>query len=308
MIRIALIGCGYWGSRVLKEILGAPGIELAAVYDANPVKLERLRGLYADSFSFADSYQEILEDASIDAVALAVSTGAHFEAAERALAAGKHIFIEKPFTEKLAQAEQLYELAKKRGCLIHVDHIMIYHPAIRKMKELLVKKYLGELRYMEMRRTSFGGARADVSVLQDLSVHDISIIDYLTDGAEPLSVCSLDEMLGFSQPSVAFMLLKYGSFSAALTASWVSPVKERRIILGGTDKTLVFDELAVPDKLMIYDSKAPENMRPDSIEIIQLDEGNALYNSLEHFRECAESGMDSLTGAASAVRVMKILE
>lgn len=308
MIRIALIGCGYWGSRVLKVILGAPGIELAAVYDADPVKLERLRGLYADSFSFADSYQEILEDASIDAVALAVSTGAHFEAAERALAAGKHIFIEKPFTEKLAQAEQLYELAKKRGCLIHVDHIMIYHPAIRKMKELLVKKYLGELRYMEMRRTSFGGARADVSVLQDLSVHDISIIDYLTDGAEPLSVCSLDEMLGFSQPSVAFMLLKYGSFSAALTASWVSPVKERRIILGGTDKTLVFDELAAPDKLMIYDSKDPENMRPDSIEIIQLDEGNALYNSLEHFRECAESGMDSLTGAASAVRVMKILE
>ena len=302
MIRIALAGCGYWGSRVIPAILRTPGLELAAVYDKDPERLGQLRRTYGDSLTFADSYQEILEDASIDAVVLTVSTGAHFVTAEQALAAGKHIFIEKPFTETLAQAERLYALAREKDRRIHVDHIMIYHPAVQKMKELLQKGYPGEIRYMEMRRTSFGGARADVSVLRDLSVHDLSIIDYLTDGAEPVEVCSMGEKLGFPHTSIAFMLLKYPGFTAELAASWVSPVKERRIVLGGTDKTLIFDEVAAPDKLMIYDHKDP-----DHPSIIQLEEGNALENSLSQFRACAESGTDSLTDAASAVRIMKIL-
>lgn len=302
MIRIALIGYGYWGSRVLDMILRTPGIELAAVYDKDPKRLEEVQHSYADSFSCADSYQELLQDASIDAVALTVPTGAHFEMAQQALAAGKHIFIEKPFTETLAQAECLYELAKEKDCRIHVDHIMIYHPAVQKMKELLETGCLGEIRYMEMRRTSFGGARAGVSVLQDLSIHDLSIIDYLTDGAEPEAVCSLGETLRFLQPSIAFTLLKYRGFSAELTASWVSPVKERRIILGGTEKTLVFDEILASNQLMLYDNHDSEDLR-----ILQLEDGNALENSLASFCACIESKANSLTDAASAVRMIKIL-
>jgi predicted dehydrogenase len=302
MIRIALIGCGYWGSTVLKAILRTPGLELAAVYDRNPKQLETLRRIYGDSFSYADNYQELLEDKSIDALALTVSTGAHFHMAEQALAARKHIFIEKPFTETLAQAEKLYKQAKENGCIIHVDHIMLYHPAIRKMKKLLDSGSLGELRYMEMRRTSFGGARADVTVLQDLAVHDLSIIDYLTDGEEPVSVHSLGEKLGYPHTSIAFTLLKYPGFSAELTSSWVSPVKERKICLGGTEKNLVFDEISAPDKLRVY-----HNSDPDDPRIIQLEAGNALHNSVEHFCECIESGVDSLTDGASAVRIMRIL-
>ena len=302
MIRIALIGCGYWGSRVLNAILRTPGIELAAVYDKNPKRLEQVQPAHADFFSCADHYQALLEDASIDAVALTVPTGAHFEMAQQALTAGKHVFIEKPFTETLAQAERLYELAKENNCRIHVDHIMIYHPAVKKMKELVENKSLGEIRYMEMRRTSFGGARADISVLQDLSVHDLSIIDYLTDGAEPEAVYSLGGTLEFPHPSVAFTLLKYRGFSAELTASWVSPVKERKMVLGGTEKALIFDEIMAPDQLMMYDNHDPEDRR-----ILQLEEGNALDNSLASFCAGVESGTNSLTDAASAVRVMKIL-
>jgi predicted dehydrogenase len=302
MIRIALAGCGYWGNIVLKAILRSSGIELASVYDKNPKQLEKVRHAYGDSFSYADSYEEVLENESIDAVALTVSTGAHFEMAEKALSAGKHIFIEKPFTRTLEQAERLYALAKEKGCIIHVDHIMLYHPAIRKMKELIDKRNLGDIRYMEMRRTSFGGARADVTVPQDLTVHDFSIIDYLTDGEEPVSVHSLGEKLGYSHTSIAFTLLKYRGFSAELTSSWVSPVKERKICIGGTEKTLVFDEISAPDQLLAYN-----NSDPDDLHIIQLEAGNALYNSVEHFCECAESGIDSLTDGASAVRIMKIL-
>ena len=302
MIKITLIGCGYWGSRVLKAILRTPGLELAAVCDKDPKQLEQLRLTYADSLFYADDYQQLLKDPSIDAVALTVPAGAHFKLAEQALAAGKHVFIEKPFTETLAQAERLYELAKEKERRIHVDHIMVYHPAVRKMKELLEENCLGELRYMEMRRSSFGGARSDVSVLQDLGVHDISIIDYLTDGEEPAAVCSLGEKLGFPHPSIAFTLLKYKGFSASLTASWVSPAKERKIILGGTDKTLVFDEISSPDKLMVYDNKDPNDLN-----IVQLEEGNALDNSLAHFCAGVESGTGSLTDAASAVRIIKIL-
>ncbi len=302
MIRTALIGCGYWGNTVLKALWRTSGIELAAVYDRDPKRLEKVRRTYGDSFSYTDNYQKLLEDESIDAVALTVSTGAHFEMARQALAARKHIFIEKPFTETLAQAENLYKLAKENGCIIHVDHLMLYHPAIRKMKELLEKGSLGEIRYMEMRRTSFGGGRADVTVLQDLAVHDLSIIDYLTDGEEPVSVYSLGEKLGYPHTSVAFTLIKYQGFSAELTSSWVSPVKERKICIGGTEKTLVFDEISAPDQLLAYN-----NSDPDDLHIIQLEAGNALYNSVEHFCECAESGIDSLTDGASAVRIMKIL-
>ena len=302
MIRIALAGCGYWGSRVIKVILGTPGIELVSVYDVNGGRLEQLRRSFADAFSYAESYREVLGDASIDAVALITPTGVHFEMAEQALAAGKHVFIEKPFTKTLEQAERLSDIAREKDCRIHVDHLMVYHPAVRKMKELLEKGCLGEIRYIDMRRTSNGGARADVSVISDLSVHDLSIIDYLTDGAEPEKVCSMGEKLGFPHPSVAFTLLKYPGFTAELTASWVSPVKERRITLGGTDKTLVFDEITAPDKLKIYDNKDP-----DDIAVVELEEGNALECSLERFRASVESGTDSLTGAASAVRIMKIL-
>lgn len=302
MIRIALAGCGYWGSRVLGAILRTSGIELASVYDKDPERLEEALCVYGDSLSCACNYQEQLEDASIDAVALAVPAGVHFEMAQQALAAGKHIFIEKPFTETLAQAERLYELAGEKGCRIHVDHIMVYHPAVRKMKELLESGSLGEIRYAEMRRTSFGAARADVSVLLDLSVHDLSIIDYLTDGAEPVEVCSMGEELGFPRPSIAFTLLKYPGFSASLAASWVSPVKERKIVLGGTDKTLVFDEIMAPDKLMMYDNHNPDDPVP-----VPLEEGNALDKSLAQFCACTESGTDSPTDGASAVRIMKIL-
>ena len=302
MIKIALIGCGYWGSRVLPAILRTPGLELAAVYDKDKKRLDQVRLAYGDSFLYADNFQQVVKDPSIDALALTVSTAAHFELADQALAAGKHIFIEKPFTETLAQAEHLYQLAKEKDCRIHVDHIMIYHPAVRKMKELLEEKCLGEIRYMEMRRTSFGGARADISVLQDLCVHDIAIIDYLTDGAEPSQVYYLGEKLGFPHPSIAFMLLKYKGFSADLTASWVSPAKERRIVLGGRDKTLIFDEIKDPGKLMMYDHN-----NPDDLLVIPLEEGNALDSSLSHFCSCVESGTDSLTDARSSVRTIKIL-
>lgn len=302
VIRIALAGYGYWGSRVLKAILRTPGLELVSVYDNDPKRLGELRSNYGDAVSCSCNYHELLDDDSIDAVALVVPAGSHFEMAEQAFAAGKHVFIEKPFTETLEQAERLYEMAKENDCVIHVDHIMIYHPAVQKMKELINDGCLGEIRYMEMRRSSFGGARADVSVLQDLSVHDLSIIDYLTDGAEPSEVCSLGEKLGFPHKSIAFMLLKYPGFSAELTASWVTPVKERRSIIGGTEKTLVFEEIAAPDKLMIYDNNDPNDLR-----IVKLESGNALDNSLAHFCACAESGADSLTGASSAVRIIKIL-
>ena len=303
VIRIALIGCGYWGSRVLKVILRMPGIELVSVYDEDPNRLQQVSHICRDSVDYADSYRRLLEDDSIDAVVLTVPAIAHFELARQALTAGKHVFVEKPFTETLVQAEHLHDLAKEKNLMIHVDHIMVYHPAIQKMKELIETGCIGEIRYMQMDRSSFGGTRSDVGVLQDLGVHDVAIIDYLTGGAEPEEVCSMGEKMAFSHMAIAFTLLKYPGFSAELTTSWISPIKERRVVLGGTDKTLVFDDIAAPDKLMMYDSDDPEDL-----QILQLEEGNALENSLAQFGEVIRSRVSSLTDAASAVRVMKTLE
>ena len=321
MIKIALIGYGYWGPNVARNLYKNKEYDFVAICDKKPDRLELANKVYANAVKYIENHKEIIGDPEIDAVALAVETSAHYALAKEALLAGKHVYVEKPFTDSVKDAEELYEIAKERNLRIHVDHIMVYHPVIRKIKEIIDSGEFGDLLYFYCSRINRGNIKNDVSSMWDLSVHDLSIIDYLTDGKEPVSVKAMGKKMYSQKESTTFLTLDYKDFLANIISSWLSPIKERRLIIAGTKKMLVYDDVDVLNKLIVYDKGFDvENL--DKLEyedfvvktrigdavIPRLEQGDALYNSLEHFRQCIINGRESQTDAPSAIRMLKILE
>lgn len=321
MIKIASIGYGYWGPNVARNLYKNKEYEFVAICDKKPERLDLAKKVYANAVKYIENHREIMEDSEIDAVALAVETSAHYALAKEALLAGKHVYVEKPFTDSVKDAEELYEIAKERNLRIHVDHIMVYHPVIRKIKEIIDSGEFGDLLYFYCSRINLGNIKNDVSSMWDLSVHDLSIIDYLTDGKEPVSVQAMGKKMYSQKESTTFLTLDYEEFLANIISSWLSPIKERRLIIAGTKKMLVYDDVDVLNKLIVYDKGFDvENL--DKLEyedfviktrigdavIPRLEQGDALYNSLEHFRQCMITGSESQTDALSAIRMLRILE
>jgi predicted dehydrogenase len=321
MLKVALIGYGYWGPNVAKQLYRNKNYIFKTICDLRPDRLEKARELYADSIGYTGDYTMVLRDPEIDLVAIAVETSAHYKLAKEALRSGKHIYVEKPFTDNVAQAEELKKLALERKLYIHVDHIMVYHPAVRKIKEIIENGDLGDILYVSCYRQNLGNVKNDVSAMWDLSVHDLSVIDYLTNGAKVRFVKALGEKVYSSRESVTFLSVQYDSFIANITANWISPIKERKMIIAGTRKMLVYDDVDVINKLIVYDKgfdRTPiKDMEYDEFVvksrigdavIPKLEQSDALFNSLDHIRNCIEKGEESLTNADAAIRVIKILE
>lgn len=322
MLKVALIGYGYWGPNVAKNLYRNKQVDFKYICDLRRDRLDLARDLYANEIQYTTNFNEVIADDSIEMVCLAVETSAHFELGRRVINAGKHLYVEKPFTDNVEQAVELKELAAKKGVIIHVDHIMIYHPAIVKIKEIMDAGELGDLIYMDCSRMNLGKVKNDVSAMWDLSVHDLSIIDYLSDGTEVKKVKSIGRIIYSTKPSVTFITADYGSFIANIKANWISPIKERKLIIAGTKKMLVYDDVDVLNKLIVYDKgfdviKASDPMeysefvvktRSGDAVIPQLDVGDALYNSLEHFRQCIVNGRESMSGPDAAIRVLMVLE
>jgi predicted dehydrogenase len=321
MINIALIGYGYWGPNVAKNLYKNKEYNFLAICDQKIDRLEIANKVYANAVNYIENYKEIMENPEIDAVALAVETSAHYQLAKEALLSGKHVYVEKPFTDNVKDAEELLSIAQEKHLKIHVDHIMVYHPVIKKIKEIIDSGDMGELMYFDCSRINLGNIKNDVSSMWDLSVHDLSIIDYLTDGAEPVSVKAMGKKIYSQKESITFLDLDYDKFLANITSSWLSPIKERRIIIAGTKKMLVYDDVDVLNKLIVYDKgfdlQKLEQMEYDEFVIKtrmgdalipKLEQGDALYNSLEHFRQCIVNDTESRTDAKSAIRMLKILE
>lgn len=319
MLKIALIGFGYWGPNIARNIFSNDNMKLEAICDGRIERLDKARELYGKSVKYVKAYDDVLNDNNIEAVAIAVQTSMHYDFCKKALHAGKDVYIEKPFTDNVDDAIELKNLAISKGKIIHVDHIMCYHPVIKKIKELVDNGELGDILYFDCSRINLGQVRNDVNAMWDLSIHDLSIIDYLSNGAEPQVIKAIGEKAYSKYESVTFLNLKYENFLATITASWISPIKERRIIIAGTKKMLVYDDVDVLNKLIVYDKgfdKIDEIEYSDYViktrsgdgYIPKLEQSDALYNSLEHFRNCVEKRKESLTGPDSAIRLIKILE
>jgi len=320
-IKIALVGYGYWGPNVARNLYKNEEYEFAVICDKRGDRVKLARKVYANAVSYTENFNDILKDKSIDAVALAVETSAHYTLAKEVLQAGKHVYVEKPFTDNVKDAQELYELAIEKKLKIHVDHIMVYHPVIKKIKEIIDNGDLGELIYFDCSRINLGNIKNDVSSMWDLSVHDLSIIDFLTDGAEPSDVMAMGKKAYSCKESIVFLTLKYEKFLANITSSWLSPIKERRLIIAGSKKMLVYDDVDVLNKLIVYDKgfnvekladieydEFVVKTRTGDALIPKLEQSDALYNSLEHFRQCIVQDKESITDAKSAIRMLKILE
>lgn len=318
-MKVVQIGYGYWGANIAKKLLQSKKFELVAVCE--PIEQRRMiaKESVGDSVSVNKDYKEYLEKEQIQAVIIATQTEASYEIAVQAIRAGKHIFIEKPIATTFKKAEHLRQLAYEKKVILHCDHLLIYHPCIRYVKNMIEQGELGDLIYYDVDKINLGPIRKDVNAMMDLAVHDIAVLDYLLGGVKPVHLCCLGETAYGKQETLTYLLLKYPKFIAHIKSSWISPIKMRQTIIAGTKKMVVFDDMSVTEKLKIYNS---------GIDVIQGDEygqyefqnrvgdifipyipaEDSLQNSLEFFASCVEEKRQSISGPEQCLRVMEILE
>jgi predicted dehydrogenase len=321
-MKIGLIGYGYWGPNVAKNIYANKNLTLHSICDLKQARLDKAKTLYAEHSFYETNYIKLLNNPEIEAIAVAVETSSHYKVVKDALLAGKHVYVEKPFTSSVEEAEELAALALTKGLIIHIDHIMMYHPCVQKIRELMLAGELGDLLYIEAMRMNLGQIKKDVSAMADLAVHDLSIIDYLSDGKEPFYIKAVGEKKYSPKESLTFLMLRYHDFIAHIQSSWISPLKERKLIVAGTKKMVVFDDIKpTTEKLTIYDKGVDVvagsdvewhdyavKTRVGDIWIPYIPDQDALFNSLDHFLNCIVSGEQSDSGPEQAIRVLKILE
>lgn len=324
MLNIALVGFGYWGPNIARNINANENLNLHTICDMIDDNLQKAQKLYANSVNYEKDYNKVLEDKNINAVAIATQTSSHYKLIKQALLASKDVYVEKPFTSTLQEAQELEDLAKKQNKIIHIDHIMIFHPAIKKIKELISSDELGDILYFNFTRRSLGQFRKDVSSMWDLAVHDLSIIDYLMQGVTPKQISAVGEKFYNPKDSVTFLTLKFNNFLAQIESNWLSPIKERTITVVGSKKMLVYDDLKLNDKLTVFDKSvevlnggARCDVFNDNYSIKTHEYGSyspyikpedALFNSIEHFRNSVLSKQESICNPSQAIRIHKILE
>lgn len=254
-LRIGLIGFGYWGRNLARNVSVSESCDLVMV--ADPLLERRNFALrFYPSIRVTPDPSDLISNELVDAVMIATPVSSHYELALASLLAGKHVWVEKPMTESLSQAKELSELSIQRRLTLFVDHTFIYTPAIQYIKrEVLSNNDLGDLYYYNSTRVSLGKYQSDVNVISDLAVHDFSIIHYLFDfNPSDVFASGRSRAPGLPEDLADVTMIFQGGFSAHVSVNWVSPVKIRRIVLGGSKKTLIFDELELIEKIKLYDS------------------------------------------------------
>src|SRR5215468_2562071 len=252
MIRIGIIGYGYWGPRIARNFQGIPDCELAVICDKNPDMLRRA-GQAFPGVSVTSDLKDVLGSPCIDAVCVITPVWTHFELAKAALENGKHVFVEKPFTSTVAQAEELIELAARKNLQIMVDHTFLFTGAVKKIRALIDEGTLGNLYYYDSTRVNLGLFQHDVNVLWDLAPHDLSIMDHLIHAKPDFVVATGQKHLN-SHEDVAYLTIYFeDSVIAHINVNWLSPVKVRTTLLGGEKKMLVWNDLEADEKVKLYD-------------------------------------------------------
>ncbi|HZI54750.1 MAG TPA: Gfo/Idh/MocA family oxidoreductase [Chitinophagaceae bacterium] len=318
-INIGVIGYGYWGPNIVRNFFSAANCTVKAVADGRQERLAVLAKVFP-SINGVKTAEEIINDKEIDAVVVATPVFTHYTLAKKALENGKHVLIEKPMTSTVAEAEELIELAAKKGLTLMADHTFLYTGAVQKMKELVDNGMVGTPRYFDSSRINLGLFQPDVNVLWDLAPHDISILTYLITEA-PVSI----NATGISHThnnieNIAYMTVNYNSdFIAHFNCSWTSPVKVRQTLIGGDKKMIVFNDLEPSEKIRVYDTGYNHTTHVDKTTImvdyrtgdvfipkIQLSE--ALAGVANDFIQSIIQKKKPLANAELGMQVVKILE
>lgn len=320
MMNIGVIGFGYWGPNLVRN-LSIPGrSRVVAVCDLEAKNLRRAAERNP-AIRTTPNASDLVTDRNIDAIAIATPVRTHFPLAEAALRAGKHVFVEKPISETSAQANKLIELAASKNLVLMVDHTFVYTPAVQRLRELTQSGELGDIYYYDSLRINLGLFQHDVSVLWDLAVHDFSILDFVID-ARPQAISAVGIAHVPNAPeNVAYLSVFLGGGTVAhINVNWLAPVKVRRTLIGGSRKMIIFDELDPSEKLKVYDrgitiGDDPEalyqtqiNYRMGDMWAPNLPYKEALETAAEHFLACIDSGNRPITDGETGLRIVRLLE
>ena len=261
MIRVGIIGYGYWGPRITRNFHGLNNCEVSVICDRSADSLRRAKQTFPE-LSVSSDATEVIRSPHIDAVAVITPVWTHFELAKAALENGKHVFVEKPFTSTVAQAEELINIAARKHLQIMVDHTFLFTGAVRKIRQLIDQGTLGKLYYYDSTRVNLGLFQHDVNVIWDLAPHDLSIMDHLI-AAKPEVVVATGQRHLNDHEDIAYITIYFAeSIIAHINVNWLSPVKVRTTLLGGEKKMVVWNDLEADEKVKLYDQRRRYHVRP----------------------------------------------
>jgi predicted dehydrogenase len=318
MIRFGVIGYGYWGPNVVRNLDHLDGSQVVAVCDKSPTSRKRIQKAQPHVKVTSDS-ADLMASTEIDAIAVVTPVWTHYELAKTALEHGKHVFVEKPFTSDSNQAEELINLAAKKNLRIMVDHTFLFTGAVKKIGQLLEEGTLGKVYYYDSTRVNLGLFQHDVNVIWDLAPHDLSIIDHLIkETPEAVSATGQTHLNGFED--VAFITVYFpNKIIAHINVNWLSPVKVRTTLIGGEKKMLVWNDLEADEKIKIYDKGVHITSREGVYNLLvnyrsgdmwapQVEQVEALRQELAYFVDCVSNNQTPFNDGAAGLRVVKLLE
>ncbi len=324
MIRIGLVGYGYWGPNLARNFAELTDAQLVAVADLRPERRE-LAARRHPGIRTTANFLEVIHDPQIEAVAIATPVSTHYELASAALSRGKHIWLEKPFTETADQARRLRDEAARLSLVLTIDHTFLFTPAVRKIRELVHDDRLGDVLYYDSVRVNLGLVQEDVNVVFDLAVHDLSIMDYvLPRRVEAVSATGIAHLDGRPETQTYITCFFDSNLIGHVHVNWLAPVKIRRTLIGGSRRMIVYDDVEPSEKVKIYDAGVDitkaEPSDPDSDTKIlvayrtgdvwtpNLERTEALKTEAEHFCRCIMAGETPLSGADQGIRIMELIE
>jgi predicted dehydrogenase len=324
MLNIGVVGYGYWGPNVARNFHAAAGAKLVAVSDVSEKRLAAAQATFPFITAIKDPL-ELIHSKSVDAVAIVTPVFAHHEMAKAALLAGKHIFVEKPFTSTGDQARELIDLAAKRNLRIMVDHTFLFTGAVRKIKQVIDSGELGKLLFYDSVRVNLGLFQHDINVIWDLAPHDLSIMAHVID-KKPVALAAHGSVHfegGFEDIAYVSIEFEGNGFIAHFHVNWLSPVKVRQTLISGDKKMLVWDDLSPDEKVKIYDrgvevksANGQKNgihellvsYRSGDVYIPKLEATEALKAEAQYFVECVEKGQEPFNDGQAGLQVVRLLE
>ncbi|MFV1950513.1 MAG: Gfo/Idh/MocA family protein [Nitrospinota bacterium] len=318
MIHIGVIGYGYWGPNIVRNFNGIEGARVIAVCDKSQEALNRVKK-HNPNIKVTSDYHDIITSANIDAVTVVTPVSTHYELAKKAIENGKHVFVEKPFTTSVAQAEELINLAEKKNLKIMVDHTFLFTGAVRKIKEIIDKDMLGDIYYYDSTRVNLGLFQHDVNVIWDLAPHDFSIMDYLIkEKPVAISACGKSHINGMED--IAYITVYFtNNMIAHFNVNWLSPVKVRSTLIGGEKTMLVWNDISVDEKIKIYDKGIEVKNREGIYNLLisyrsgdmlapKVCHTEALRIETEYFVDCIVNDKTPVNDGHAGMRVVKMLE
>jgi len=320
MIRIGVVGYGYWGPNLVRNFADIESARVTMVADLRSERLAQVARRYPGVRTTTEP-DALIADPDVDAVVIATPVQHHFELAMAALRAGKHVLVEKPIASTAEQAQRMIDEARRGRLVLMVDHTFVYTGAVRKIRELTANGDLGDIYYYDSVRINLGLFQHDVNVLWDLAVHDLSIMDFVLQ-RQPAAVSATGfAHLAGSPENIAYMTIFFDApLIAHVHVNWLAPVKIRRTLLGGSRRMVVFDDLDASEKVKVYDrgislDSSPENVyqmlvgyRSGDMWAPKVALTEALNVEATHFVDCVMHGIQPITDGESGLRIVRLLE